>query len=137
EVVQFLAAHRNPDSHLGGGAVLDRAEDSFRYSEDLDVFHEAAESVAACADADAKTLHEAGHTVVWTLGQLGFYRAEIRRGEDRLRLDWAHDSAFRFFPVLPDELFGYCLHPADLAVNKVLALAGRIEFRDFLDTLYQ
>ena len=55
--------------------------------------------------------------------------------EDRLRLDWATDSAFRFFPVLPDEEFGYCLHQADLATNKVLALAGRSEVRDFLDTL--
>jgi hypothetical protein len=29
------------------------------------------------------------------------------------------------------------LHPIDLAVNKVLALAGRDEPRDLLDTLYQ
>jgi hypothetical protein len=33
------------------------------------------------------------------------------------------------------EDFGYCLHPADIAVNKILALAGRTEIRDFLDTL--
>lgn len=52
-----------------------------------------------------------------------------------MRLDWTTDSVFRFFPVLPDEEFGYCLHPADLATNKVLALAGRSEIRDFLDIL--
>jgi 5'-nucleotidase len=49
----------------------------------------------------------------------------IVRGDDHLRLDWCYDSAFRFFPVQPDEEFGYCLHRADLATNKVLALAGR------------
>jgi len=59
----------------------------------------------------------------------------VTRGEDQLRLDWTNDTAFRFFPVVPDEEFGYCLHQADLAVNKFLALAGRAEFRDYLDIL--
>ncbi len=38
-------------------------------------------------------------------------------------------------PLKADEDFGYCLHPADLATNKVLALVGRSEIRDFLDIL--
>lgn len=58
-----------------------------------------------------------------------------RNGES-LRLDWCFDSAFRFFPVQSDPDFGYCLHRADLATNKVLALAGRQEIRDFLDIMY-
>ncbi|MHB8079764.1 MAG: hypothetical protein ACYDIE_10990 [Candidatus Krumholzibacteriia bacterium] len=32
--------------------------------------------------------------------------------------------------------FGYQLHPIDLATNKVLALAGRDEPRDLLDTVH-
>src|SRR5262249_61301666 len=43
--------------------------------------------------------------------------------------------ACRFFPAQRDEDFGYCLHPADLATNKVLALVGRSEIRAFLDIL--
>src|SRR5262249_52732260 len=119
-----------------GGAVINRADSSFRYSDDLDVFHDAAESVARCADADAGVLQGAGFDVEWTLRQEGFFRAHVRRGGDSGRLDWSYDSAFRFFPARRDEMFGYGLHRADLAVNKALALAGRIEFRDFLDTLY-
>jgi PAS domain-containing protein len=38
--------------------------------------------------------------------------------------------------VQPDELCGYRLHDADAATNKVLALAGRNELRDFVDVLY-
>jgi hypothetical protein len=136
EVARLLAAHRNPESHLAGGAVINRAEGSFRYSDDLDIFHDAAESVAVCAEADAKVLVAAGYSIEWVLRQVGFYRAEVHRGENHVRLDWSNDSAFRFFPVVPDEDFGYCLHPADLATNKVLALAGRVEFRDFLDILF-
>ena len=135
-VAHTLAAHRKPESHLAGGAVINRADTSLRYSHDLDIFHDAADRVATYAEVDAKALGEAGCSVEWALRQAGFFRAEVGRGEDRLRLDWTTDSAFRFFPVQPDEDFGYCLHPADLATNKVLAMAGRSEIRDFLDILY-
>ena len=34
---------------------------------------------------------------------------------------------------MQDELFGYVLHPVDLAMNKVMAAAGRRELRDIID----
>ena len=136
QVALLLAAHRNPESHVAGGAVINRADESFRYSDDLDIFHDVAQSVAVCAEADASVLLAAGFSLRWTLRQEGFFRAEVKRNKDSLRLDWAADSPFRFFPVEADKDFGYCLQPADLAVNKILALAGRREFRDFLDILY-
>lgn len=135
EVARLLAGNRNPDSHFAGGAALNRGDASLRYSEDLDLFHDAAEQVAIAAAEDERCLREAGYWLSWELRREGFFRAVAGRGDDRLRLDWSHDSAWRFFPIVPDEEFGYCLHPADLAVNKVLALAGRTELRDFLDIL--
>ncbi len=136
EAARVLAAHRNPESYLAGGTAINRAESSLRYSNDLDVFHDAAESVAVCAEADVGELLARGYAVEWLLRQPGLFRARVSQGTDTLRLDWCFDSAFRFFPVQPDEVFGYCLHPADLATNKALALAGRSEIRDFLDILY-
>ena len=47
-----------------------------------------------------------------------------------------YDSAFRFFPVQPDAELGFVLHPLDGATNKLLALAGRGELRDYLDVLF-
>ena len=38
-----------------------------------------------------------------------------------------------FFTAVPDEVFGWRLHMADIAVNKVLAAASRREARDFVD----
>lgn len=136
EVARVLAANRNPESHLAGGAALNRGPASLRFSEDLDIFHDAVESVAVSAKADEQSLRAAGYDVQWTLREAAIIKAVVTRGSDRLRLDWTTDSAFRFFPVQPDEDFGYCLHQADLATNKVLALAGRTEIRDFLDTLF-
>jgi hypothetical protein len=45
-------------------------------------------------------------------------------------MEWARDSAFRFFPLVENSELGLVLHPFDLAVNKVLALVGRGEARD-------
>jgi hypothetical protein len=136
EVAQLLAAHRNPDSHVAGGAVINREDTSPRFSADLDLFHDVAESVRSSAEADATTLLDNGFAVEWLLQQPFLHQARVSRGVDQLRLDWCFDSSFRFFPVQADQVFGYCLHQADLATNKVLALAGRSEIRDLIDILY-
>jgi hypothetical protein len=53
-----------------------------------------------------------------------------------LKIEWVHDSAFRFFPVQPDPVLGFRLHDADLAVNKALAGAGRLAIRDYIDLIH-
>jgi hypothetical protein len=92
--------------------------------------------VAAAFAADRATLDRAGYAVDVELSLPGFVRAVVRRGDDATRVDWAHDSAWRFMPLVRDPLGGLLLHPVDLAVNKVLALAGRDEARDFVDILF-
>jgi hypothetical protein len=136
KVVRVIFANRTPESHIAGGAVINRSESGLRYSDDLDIFHDVAANVAASAAADAKALEGAGYSVAWTVRNEGFFQAQVTRDDDHVRLDWTTDSVFRFFPVQEDEEFGYCLHRADLATNKVLALAGRSEIRDFLDILH-
>ena len=61
------------------------------------------------------------------------YTAEITRQDAATRFEWVVDSDFRFFPTMRDETFGYVLHPIDLAMNKVMAAAGRREVRDLVD----
>ncbi len=69
------------------------------------------------------------------MNQPGFIRAQISKDQNATKIEWAHDSAWRFMPTRRDDRCGYMLHPIDLAVNKVLALAGRDEARDFLDVI--
>jgi hypothetical protein len=52
-----------------------------------------------------------------------------------MALEWVTDAAFRFFPTQPDELFGYVLHPVDLATNKASAAADRRVPRDIVDLM--
>ena len=136
DVLRLIAANRSPDSYVAGATVLHRAEDTPRYSADLDPFHDLEDSVARSAEADAATLGAAGYELSWLLRTPTFHRAVVRAGTQSLTIEWAQDSAFRFYPVQEDDRFGFRLHDADAAINKALALAGRSEIRDFVDVLH-
>jgi hypothetical protein len=69
----------------------------------------------------------------WKKILTGKREAELEGLGERMRLEWVHDSAYRFFPTQRDELFGYVLHPIDLATNKASAAADRREPRDLVD----
>lgn len=131
DVLRLLASHRDPESYIAGATPLNR--NASRYSDDTDVFQDREERVAAAALDDAEALGAAEYRVSW-LRQLPLvYTAEVTKGNDSTRLEWVVDSDFRFFPAIRDETFGYMLHPVDLAMNKVMAAAGRREVRDLVD----
>lgn len=135
-ILQKLAQNRDKGSFLAGATVLHRDKKSPRYSQDIDFFQDIADRVAECAEQDATTLKESGFDFEWLLRTPAFHRAIVEVKGQKLKIEWAHDSAFRFFPIQEDESCGYRLHDIDAAVNKVLALAGRSEVRDFVDTIY-
>jgi hypothetical protein len=136
QILNLLAKHRNPENYLAGATVLHRMPTSPRYSQDLDYFHDVEDRVAGSAAIDAEVLRQSGYEVEWVLRTPTFHRAVVLKADQQVKIEWAVDTAFRFFPVEQDELSGFRLHPVDAAINKVLALAGRQEIRDFVDTLY-
>ncbi|MEI7435801.1 MAG: nucleotidyl transferase AbiEii/AbiGii toxin family protein [bacterium] len=136
EVLRRIAANRSPESYLAGATVLHRARHSPRFSQDIDLFHDVEDSVASCAGQDAVTLVGAGYGFEWLLRTPTFHRAIVTVNEGKVKVEWAQDSAFRFFPVQKDAFCGYRLHDADAATNKMLALAGRNEIRDFVDLMH-
>lgn len=136
QLLADLAAAPTPDRYLAGGVALHFSPVSVRYSDDLDFFHDAEARVAAAYASDREHLIRAGYRVDVEASLPGFVRAVVGRGADATRVDWAHDSAWRFLPLVSDPLGGWLLHPVDLAVNKTLALAGRDESRDFVDILF-
>ncbi|HLJ70301.1 MAG TPA: hypothetical protein VKU03_03220, partial [Roseiarcus sp.] len=110
--------------------------DGRRFSDDIDIFHDREESVATAAEADAALLAEEGFIVQWLRREPGIFGAIVTRGKEQMKLEWVRDSDFRFFPTVPDDVFGSVLHTIDIATNKVLAAAGRREPRDVLDLLF-
>ncbi len=133
-IFRALASCRGPDSYVAGSTPLHR--DGPRFSGDIDIFHHQEERVALAATQDAEILADAGFTVEWLRREPGIYAASVQLRGESTKLEWVRDSDFRFYPALPDALFGYTLHPADIATNKALAAAGRRAPRDALDLLY-
>jgi hypothetical protein len=136
EVARLLAGNRTPDSYLAGGAALHIEPNGRRTSNDLDFFHDSIERVASAFAGDRALLDEKGYLVTVAVSQPGYIRAMVSREDEATKVEWAHDSAWRFLPVIRDERVGWVLHPVDLAINKLLALAGRDEPRDFVDIFY-
>jgi Nucleotidyl transferase AbiEii toxin, Type IV TA system len=137
EVLGFIAANRSEESHFAGGMVLHHHPDSARFSHDFDIFHEAAEEVTRASVADAASLRAAGFMVEpqrsdWS-EHVSFRKARVSRGTETVDIDWAADSAFRFFPIERDPVLGWRLHLFDIATNKALALCARSETRDYVD----
>lgn len=54
EILRLLASQRNPESYVAGATPLNAA--AFRYSEDIDIFHDREERVAASALDDERLL---------------------------------------------------------------------------------
>lgn len=136
ELAGLLAENRTVDSYLAGGAAILIDPATERFSHDLDYFHDSEKRVAEAFSADRELLELGGHSVELDLSQPGYIRAVVRKAELAAKIEWARDSDWRFMPTVRDPRVGYRLHDADLAVNKVLALAGRDEARDVLDALH-
>ena len=132
-VLRLLADRRSPESYVAGSTPLNAR--AHRVSRDVDIFHDAAEEVAETARVDVAALEAEGFRVAMLRQDRTFHSAVVREADEELRLEWAQESDFRFFPVIADPVFGFRLHLIDLATNKMLAAADRREARDAIDLL--
>jgi hypothetical protein len=133
DILRLLAANRDPESYVAGSTYLTRQ--GTRYSGDIDIFHDREERVGAAAAADVASLEAAGLDVQWQRREPFFYQALVNGAGESTKLEWVVDSDFRFYPAQRDPDFGYVLHAADLATNKIMAAAGRREPRDIVDLI--
>jgi hypothetical protein len=133
DILRLLAAHRDPESDVAGSTPLN--VDAPRYSSDIDIFHDREERVARAAREDSAVLRADGFALEWLRREPAMYALVAARGGETTRLEWVVDADYRFFPTMRDDIFGYVLHPVDLATNKVMAAAGRREPRDVVDLL--
>jgi hypothetical protein len=137
ELCRLVASNRIElgESYLAGGVALNTLIGAPRLSDDLDFFHDTREALAATWDADRKLLAEHSYTVEVLRERPTFVEAVVRRNSHGVVVQWVCDSAYRFFPLVEHPDFGLTLHPFDLVTNKVLALVGRVEVRDWIDVI--
>lgn len=121
-ICRLLAGNRiaSGESYVAGGVALNLQLAADRISRDIDLFHDSEAALEATWRADRQLLEESGFVVKVLRERPGLVEAEVAGRGDRVRMEWARDSAFRFFPLVEHDELGLTLHPFDLATNKVL-----------------
>ncbi len=137
EVCRLITANRKAagESYVTDGTALNEWLASSRLSRDIDLFHDTEEALRATWDQDRALLLAQGFTLEVVDEHRTFIEARVSWGLESVMLEWARDSAFRYFPLVEHPVFGLVLHPLDLATNKTLALVGRLEVRDWIDLI--
>lgn len=136
-ICKLIASNRieTGESYVAGGVALNEALGAPRVSRDIDLFHDTNTALDATWAADRALLEDQGFRIEVIREVRGFVQATVRGLGDSVKMEWVRDSAYRFFPLRPDPILGVTLHPFDLATNKVLALVGRLEVRDWVDAI--
>ncbi len=117
---------------MAGGSVLNFH--AFRFSNDHDMFHADGHSLKAEVERDVQALRSHGFEVDVVEKYEGLFEAVVSANDQAPTiLQWVKSALMNFFSAVPDPDFGYRLHYADLAVNKVDAAASRKEVRDYVD----
>ena len=135
ETCRLLADTRTEETgYMAGGGALNALLDALRLSR-FDFFYDTLQALEATFTRDEATLRAHDYDLEMVRRREGFVEVVAARGEQSVEIQWLHDSAFRFFPLLTHPILGLVLHPFDLATNKILALVGRAEARDWVDAL--
>jgi len=137
-ICRLLADHRiaSGESYVAGGTALNELIGAPRISRDIDLFHDTEQALEASWESDQQLLRRSGFAVRVVRQRPAFVEAEVSRDGKTVLMEWARDSAYRFFPLVRHADLGLVLHPFDLAANKVLALVGRLEVRDWIDVIH-
>src|SRR5579884_1346340 len=120
------------DFALAGGAALILRGEVERRTRDLDFFGLTSDAVDRLLPAVERALGAAGFVVRRVQANPGFARLLVESRDDRTELDLAADA--RLFPAEPAQP-APTLRGEELAVDKVLAIFGRAEARDFVDLM--
>jgi hypothetical protein len=132
-VVRVLRQFREEHTYVAGGAALNKQWP--RMSDDMDIFQDRRDQLLAQIEPELQALRDADFSVEITTQDQSMVEAIVREYGFETRVQWLDDpeTCLRFFPAIADEEFGFRLHQADNAVNKVLCASRRREARDAVD----
>lgn len=127
-----------PSFYLTGGTALAVYHLQHRYSEDLDFFADEREAMTGVTSIASEIAHELDAQIEFTRAFPTFVETFlISQAGERVKIDFAFDTPFRLQPTITDPAYGIRLdNLTDMASNKLAALFGRSESKDFVDVYF-
>jgi len=124
--------------YLTGGTALAVYYLQHRFSEDLDFFAEAREAMTGVTTIAGEIARDVDASVEFTRTFPTFVETYLTNSSgERVKIDFAFDTPFRLLPTEPDPTYGIRVDNAtDMACNKLAALFGRSEPKDFVDVYF-
>ena len=101
-VCRLLAEQRKllGESYVAGGGALNEVVAGHRRSRDVDLFHDTAAALVSTWAHDRAALHAAGLRIEPLRELPAFVEARVSDATETVLVQWAQDSAFRFFPLV-------------------------------------
>ena len=122
---------------LTGGTALAAFFLRHRWSEDLDLFTAVPKAVPLAVAELRGPIEAAGFGIEIVRRFPTFAELRVAGAGEVLKIDLAEDTPFRLAPVDPGRAEGVDLDSLeDIAANKLAALFGRAEPKDFVDTFF-
>lgn len=124
-VVNILRPFRTEHSYIAGGAALNR--DWPRLSDDMDIFYDLRNQLPRTVEPELQALRDNGFSLEIITDNDLVVEALLRKDGGETKVQWFDDAETckRFFPALEDKDFGFRLHQADVALNKILCASRR------------
>lgn len=133
-VLRTLRPFRTEHSYVAGGAALNH--DWPRLSDDTDIFSDQRGKLPKGMEPELQALRDDGFRIEITTEDEWMVEAILRMYGTETKVQWLDEpgTSRRFFPAIEDDEFGFRLHQADIAVNKILCAASRNQApRDAVD----
>lgn len=133
KVLELIFRNRGPNSYFAGSAIM--ADILGRRPDDYDIHHPTSSSVATAIARDKQAVEANGGKCTIYEETAEEVRGRIKLAGVQLKLDWVLDEEPRIFGPIPDDDWGYCLHPFDVSVHKILQGAKCGATKDLADLL--
>jgi len=132
----FFSLPEANNFYLTGGTALAAFYLQHRLSEYLDIFTREERLIRYVGDQFIEKLKEANFQVETVRRFLSFLELIIKKESESVRVHLAIDSPFRFKRTIRTDRGVEVDSLVDIATNKLLALFGRFEPRDFIDIFF-
>jgi len=131
DILRLLAKNRSDSSYLAGGLMLNK--DWERRSDDIDIFHDTTKEVTR-AQSRSVVLDAAGFKTPSGLHHLWLWSMRPSRATRTTIIQMVFaETRLRFFPLVKTTTGSTASIRRNLAINKVLAAAGRSKGARYAD----